>query len=599
MKCTLAAALALSLAALPAAAQTTPSQTLEPKVPMAWNRLRTFEELVDALRILVATHPRLLSMRSIGKTSEGRDLWLVVVNNPDTGPDTAKAAIWIDGNIHGNEVQGGDACLYTLWYLTESYGRIPAVTRLVDERTFYVLPVVNADARAHWFEDPNTAHSSRSGRRPVDEDGDLLADEDGPNDLDGDGEITQMRLATPDGDYRLHPDDPRVLVPVEPGTKGDYAMLGSEGIDDDGDGRVNEDGPGGYDLNRNWPAGWQPDYVQYGAGDYPFSFPETRAIGDFLVAHPNVAAFQSYHNAGGMILRGPGAKEREGVYPGSDVAVYDAIGKKGEELLPYYRYMVIYKDLYTVHGGEVNWAAEGLGIVSFTNELWAGRQLEGDKMVRGPGGDDEDEKPAAGVPSRYRRLAERESELDLVDTLLLGEPYAEWKEVDHPTYGKVEVGGFKRMYGRVPPAWMTEEMLHRNAAFSLYHADEMPRPRLEPVQVVSLGGGLWQVDAAVANTRRIPTITARAADLRAGRRDVFEIAGDAVEVLAGGEVQGRFDRRFVPVEKDPRRLWRPRGLGSHETLRVRWLVRGTGPVVVAYDAEKGGRVEARAELRGE
>jgi hypothetical protein len=64
---------------------------------------------------------------------------------------------------------------------------------------------------------------------------------------------------------------------------------------------VNEDGAGGYDMNRNWPADWQPEWIQGGAGPYPLNWPETRAIGDFLLAHPNVAALQSYHNAGGMM----------------------------------------------------------------------------------------------------------------------------------------------------------------------------------------------------------------------------------------------------------------------------------------------------------
>ena len=85
-------------------------------------------------------------------------------------------------------------------------------------------------------------------------------------------------------------------------------LLGFEGIDNDGDGLVNEDPPGGYDLNRNWPADWQPNYVQNGSRDYPFQLPETRAVANFLLAQPNVAGVQSFHNAGGMILRGPGAE---------------------------------------------------------------------------------------------------------------------------------------------------------------------------------------------------------------------------------------------------------------------------------------------------
>ncbi|MBI4612827.1 MAG: peptidase M14 [Planctomycetes bacterium] len=579
--------LALSLGG--AFAQTFTSQTHEPRVEMAWNRYRSYEDLSAALRRLVEAYPRFVALSSIGKSSQGRDLWLVTVTNPDTGADTAKAAIWIDGNIHGNEVQGGDACLYTIWYLMEYYGRIESVTRLVDQRTFYILPVVNPDGRAAWFGSPNNAHSARSGQKPTDEDRDGAFDEDGYDDLDGDGEITEMRKLSPEGDMIEHPDDPRVLVRAPRGKPGKYLLLGSEGVDNDGDGKVNEDPPGGYDLNRNWPGDWQPEYAQYGAGDYPLSHPESRAIAEFLIGHANVAGFQSYHNAGGMILRGPGAKEREEAYPAADIAVYDAIGKSGEEMLPFYRYMVIWKDLYSVHGGEVTWAYEDLGILAMTNELWSSSQIANRAG--------EDEAPRAdGVDPRYQWMARERAEREEVDRLLLGEPYAPWKEVDHPTYGKIEVGGFRRMYGRVAPAWMIEEMLHRNAAFTLFHASEMPRPEIESVETLSLGGGLFRVDLAVANPHLIPTITARAAQKKIGRRDLAEFLGDGIEVVAGGTIEGRLHERFVPVEKVPSRLWFPNGLGSHARLRVRWIVSGTGTVRVAYDAERGGRVEREVRL---
>ena len=68
-------------------------------------------------------------------------------------------------------------------------------------------------------------------------------------------------------------------------------------------------------MNRNWPTDWQPNYIQFGAGECPLDRPETKAIAEFIMAHPNIAAGQSYHNAGGMILRGPGAAYLEGNYP--------------------------------------------------------------------------------------------------------------------------------------------------------------------------------------------------------------------------------------------------------------------------------------------
>ena len=161
------------------------------------------------------------------------------------------------------------------------------------------------------------------------------------------------------------------MIEAGPDEKGEYEILGAEGIDNDGDGQVNEDGAQfEYDPNRDWGWNWQPNYIQNGAYKYPFSLPENRAVMEFVMKHPNIAAGQSFHNAGGMILRGPGALEDVNTYNAADVQVYDAIGKKGEEIIPGYKYLVVYKDLYSVFGGELDWFYGGRGIYTFSNELW-------------------------------------------------------------------------------------------------------------------------------------------------------------------------------------------------------------------------------------
>ncbi|HET6202402.1 MAG TPA: M14 family metallopeptidase [Planctomycetota bacterium] len=552
-----------------------PAQARNPhKVEIAFNRFYDYDELVGQFRRLHEAYPDLTRLEAIGRSYEGRDLWVLTIANRRTGPEKEKGAMWIDGNVHGNEVQGGEAALYAAWYLLDNYGRLEKATELVDERVFYVLPSQNPDGRAWWFAAANHPHSSRSGKRPVDDDRDGVADEDGPDDLDGDGNLCQMRKRVPDGTHRLDPDDPRVMVPVEPGKTGDWILLGSEGIDNDGDGKVNEDGPGGYDLNRNWPSDWLPHYVQFGAGEYPLSHPESRAIADFLLAHPNVAAVQSFHNNGGMILRGPGAQERGDAYPAADQRVYDRIGADGEFMLPFYRYMVIWRDLYTVHGGFVNWTYEGLGIFSFTNELWNESQYTGGKGDLDP-----------------------KARLKWNDLLMLGEEFVPWHEVDHPQFGRIEVGGFKKMTGRVPPPWMIEEMCHRNAAFCLKHADSMPKVEIEAVETEPIGEGTFGVTAVVRNLGLIPTRSGRAAGKRLGRPDLLTIAGPGIEVVGGGPLPERFRPESVSLVKDePARLVLEEGVGSHERRRFRWIVRGRGEVSVVYDAEKGGVAAARATL---
>ena len=583
--------LLLSLALLSAqAAPATPTQAphqgfsglaagAAPRVEIAWNRLYDYDEIHAHLDRLVALYPQFLSMQVIGHSVENREMRVYTLSNPATGAHDTKPAMWVDGNIHGNEVQGGEAVVYVAWYLLENYGVVPRVTELVDGATFYLCPMLNPDGRASWFRDAHNASSSRSGRQPFDDDGDGLYDEDGPDDLDGDGSITQMRKYTPGvGNLRLNPDDPRLMDPVPPnerGIRGDWTMLGSEGFDNDGDGRNNEDAVGGYDMNRAWPSGWQPEWIQGGAGPYPLYWPETRCVARFWIAHPNIAGVQSYHNAGGMILRGPGY-EAFGEYPREDVAVYDELGRDGEAMLPYYRYMIIWKDLYSVFGGSVTYAYESLGVISFTNELWNTDQMFGDHAEQNSG---------RGANHKFD------------DRLLMGAGFTPWRKFNHPLYGEVEIGGFKKDVGRVPPSFLIEEMTHRNALFAIRHAEAMPKVAIVSTVVSDLGGGLRAVDVEFRNERIIPTRTARAAQKGIGKPDLFTLEGAGVEVLAGGFRTDRFrPERLDFAEREPAALRSERGIPGRGEVRVRWIVRGRGEATVSWQGEKARAVSAPVKL---
>ena len=550
-----------------------------PRVEIPWNRLYDVDEIYAHLDRLAQQWPELLTHQVIGHSVENRELRVYTLNDPATGPDTEKPAMWIDGNVHGNEVQGGEAVVYLAWYLLENKDSNERVRELLSNASFYLLPMVNPDGRAHWFAGAHNAHSSRTGVQPTDDDQDGQFDEDAPNDLDGDGNIVMMRKYVPgEGDFRLDPDDPRRMerVPAnDRGIRGDWIFVGEEGIDDDGDGAINEDPVGGYDMNRSWPSVWMPEHVQFGAGPYPLYWPETRSIARFLIEHTNVAGVQSFHNSGGMILRGPGA-ELYGEYPAADLVAYDEIGKDGEKMLPFYRYMVIWKDLYSVFGGFVTWTYEGLGIVSFSNELWADEQPSPDK----------------------RLSSNREDQLFFDDHLLMGAGFVEWKPYEHPLFGAVEIGGFAKDVGRVPPSFLVEELVHRNALFCMRHAEALPRVVIREPVVTDLGGGVRALDVIIANEHVIPTRTALARDKKIGQPDLIVIEGEGVEVLAGGIRTDRFrPERLELAEREPGRLVREAGLGPREELRVRWIVRGEGTAKVSYRGEKVRDVEREVEVR--
>ncbi len=205
----------------------------EPKVAATWNKYYTYEGITDLCNRMVKAYPGLITMESAGKSYAGRDMIVLTLTDRAKGSHTSKPAYWVDGNIHGNEIQGTEMALYTAWYLCEMYGKNDFITELLGDKTFYIAPTINPDGRAFFTDN---AGSLRSGVMPRDDDRDGLVDEDGFEDLNGDGEISMMRRKTSDGNMKADPADPRKMMPVAPGEKGDYETVGREGIDNDGDG---------------------------------------------------------------------------------------------------------------------------------------------------------------------------------------------------------------------------------------------------------------------------------------------------------------------------------------------------------------------------
>jgi Zinc carboxypeptidase len=556
------------------------------KVRLDFDRWHDVAELQADMKTLEKAYPKFLKYIVLGKSYDGRDIAGMVVNNPDTGPDTSKPAMYIEANIHGNEIQGGEICIYTIWYLMENYGKIDRITALVNERAFYIVPTVNPDGRDYFMHGPGG--NARSGHMPVDDDNDYQFDEDQPTDLNGNGIIEQIRKYVPgQGNYKKSAADPRIMEPVKPGEVGDYILLGQEGLDRDGDGRVSEDGLGGYDPNRNFASDWQPNYIQSGAMDYPFELPEAKAVNDFWLAHPNIAGLQTYHNNGGMILRSPGA-ETAGEYPASDVRAYDELGRNAERMLPYYRYLVIWSGLYTVHGGVTDWANDGLGILSFSNELWNNGQY-----FTSP-----DLKQQQNDPNSP--IAPRVANYFFNDFLEFGDELTDWKEFDHPQFGKVEIGGtFKKTFGRVPPRFMNEELCHRNMAWTLYQADEMPKVALGESKVEKLGDGIFRVWLDVSNPKVAPTILAKAAQNNVVQPDLLTVDGKGVEVLSASWVADKWRPAVAQTidQKDLTRIMLRNGLAGRARKTIQYIIKGAGPITVKYASLKGGTVAKTLTLQ--
>jgi hypothetical protein len=536
----------------------------DPKVQASWNKYYTYEGITELCKKLAKEYPDLVTMESMGKSYQGREIYVLTITDKKAKNPDFKPGFWIDGNIHSTEIQGTEMALYTAWYLCEMYDENTFIKNLLTDKTFYIAPTINPDGREHFI---SVGGYPRSGLVPRDNDRDGLSDEDGNDDMNGDNNISQVRRKNPYGQYITDPKDPRRMIRIEPGEKGEYEMLGMEGVDNDGDGLVNEDGPGGYDGNRDWGFNWEPNYVQSGADKYPFTMPENQAVLDFILKHRNITGSQSFHNSGGLILKGPsiqgGGAE---VYTRTDDVVINAIGKKGEEIIPGYKFITIWKDMYTVYGGELDWWNGAMGCFAYSNELWNSYLMF------------------------YDTTNTDQYEFDRL--LLFEDSFIPWQKADHPVYGEVEIGGFSRNFGRLHPGFLLESDSHRNAAFCIYNAWVTPKLEVKDVRVKTIGGGLKEVTATVENKQMLPTHSGNNLKYRIDPPDYIYLDGG--KVIAGMVVLDKDMGVNREQKKNPRRM-EVSNIEGYQHVDLKWIVRDGSKFTVRVESVKGGRASAESE----
>ncbi|MBN1274112.1 MAG: hypothetical protein JXB26_17750 [Candidatus Aminicenantes bacterium] len=560
-------------------------------IPLSFDHYYTYDMVGEALKALHEAYPEKTQLDLIGKSEEGRAIYGLTISNPETGPALKKPGIYVDGNVHGNEIQAAEVCLYLADYLLGRYGKNPEVTQLVDKKTFYVVPIVNVDGRYHFFADPNTPSSNRSLRRPHDDDRDGLVDEDFPDDLDGDGNICQMRKRDPFGNFKTNPEDERLLVRVKPGEKGEWTILGNEGIDNDGDGLINEDAEGYVDGNRNWGFDWAPEYVQSGAGDYPFSGVGIKAIAKYIIDRPNICMAWDFHNSGGMYLRGPSNKTQN-EFPRGDVEVYDYLGRQSERITPGYRYLIAWKDLYSTYGDVDGFIVQLRGAYFFCGELFVSasesfKSREEEKRAKPESGDD---------MSAYMGMGGRQLErLQFSDNLTQGELYKPWKPFKHPQYGDIEIGGWVKMSSRLPAPFMLKDLVHRNASAVIFSAKQTPEVSLEVFEVKKIGKDLYRVRTRLSNTKAMPSMSYLAQKVKLYPKDMLTLQGKNVEVVAGGRLTNIYFNKVEYKKYKPELQFTfVPGFGKVEH---QFLVSGKNEVTICYVSRFAGELKKTVALK--
>ena len=502
----------------------------QPKVPgeIDWEHYHTSAEIEWFMQKWAREHPGLVTLYEVGRTFGGRPIWQVTLTNAKTGKDTDKPAAFFEGGRHSGEITATESAFYLLWYLVDRYGKDAAVTELLDRKAVYIRPLNNPDGSDMYR---HTAQANRSSVRPHDTDRDGLLDEDPGEDLDGDGYVRDMRerVGKGKGDWELDPRDPkgRLMRRADAG-KGDW-MVYPEGIDNDLDGRYNEDGIGGLDLHRNYPEHWRPEpgedatgrgYTQFGAGEYPLSEPETRSVVLFLLKHPNVGVVNTMDTAVPMHLRPPSTcLSAECMFP-RDLALYQHFDSVGLSITKYPWAGDVFNTYSTrvpvnpvtgdtarpspLFGHSPDYGYFQYGAIWYGDELWNGgreRDYDGNGIV------------------------EQWEVLRYCDETFAGRCFKPWTKHHHPTLGEVEVGGFNpKFYVQNGPPGMMAPWARNQAMFNLYMAQSLPLVEITDAAVAALPGS--QADSAthvmtvtVRNSGRIPTALEQAQRVKIVRPD--------------------------------------------------------------------------------
>ena len=548
-------------------------------------------ELTRLLQDYAAAAPQIVGLSSIGQSFEGRDIWLLTLGNRRSGEDIDRPALWIDGNIHAAELTACTACLYWLHQLLHAYEAGDAQARqLLDTRVVYMVPRLNPDGAELALADRPRHIRSSTRPYPYDEEPiDGLTVED----VDGDGRMLSMRIPDPHGPYKKHPADPRLMTPREPGEfGGEYYRLMPEGTLKNFDGIKISTNPDreGLDLNRNFPAYWRQEYEQKGAGPYPTSEPEVRAMVQFITAHPNIGAAVSFHTHSGVILRPMGTQSDDDMTP-EDLWVYKRFSDLGAKLTGYPAISIFHEFKYhpkEIITGTQDWVYEHLGALFWTVEIWAPNK-------------------EAGIDNyewiHWYRDHPVEDDLKLLkwsDEQCGGQAHVDWYPFRHPQLGMVELGGWDRMnFWRNPPPHLREREAARFPGWLAQIALSLPCLEVLRTEVRALGNDTWRVRLAVANSGYLPSnVSKRAIERKTARGTVFHIhLPPGVTLISGKErLEGPHLDGHAP--KTSLQAFLPNRDITADRAVVEWIVHGARGTAIALTAraDRAGMVRAEVTL---
>ncbi len=453
------------------------------------------ERLTAQLRAWCAAYPQLARMSSLGRTPEGRDVWLVTIG-PD--PDRVRPAAWADGNVHAGELAGSSVALaiaedaLTL-HLDPDALELPApVIARLREILFYVVPRISPDGAECILRTgrivrsvPRDSRVERGTPRWI------------PGDVNGDGLALSMRIQDPGGELVDAPGYPGLLVERTIEDVGPFYKVYPEGLIEHFDGKRVPDpyflGDNPIDLNRNFPWSWAPAHEQIGAGPFPASEPEARGIVEFTTVHPEIFAWCNYHTFGGVLIRPPGHTP-DSKMDQEDLALFRQVEAWMTEHTGYPTVSghdeFLYEPDKPLKGDISEYAYNQRGAIGYVVELWDLFKRLG--MER---------------PPKFVQYYERVTRQDVIKLAWWdrdendGRTFPPWRPFVHPQLGPVEIGGVDPRVGVWnPPLHELSRLCASQTQVFLRVASLAPHLELERIDRHPLPGGVVRVEVRVINT---------------------------------------------------------------------------------------------------
>ncbi len=485
-----------------------------------------YKSLRKRLVSLARQEPNLVRVDSIAQSIDKRKVWVVEVGKCTPlevrgqlltgcteGDRKTRPAVLVTAGIEGNDLIGCSIAVSWLERLIKQYRTDAQITELLETTTIYVVPRLNPDAAEHFFTRPKLETSLNN--KPADDDHDGLVDEDGPEDLNGDGLITWMRVEDKDGNYLLDPVDKRLLLKADylKGEVGAWRYL-TEGIDNDHDEVWNEDGRGGVNFNRNFPYNYK--FFAPDAGIHQVSEAQTRGLAEFIIEHPNIGIVITYGAADNLLKTpagapAPGRRKPMTAIDKEDLGYYRVMGELYREAIG------LSKELESTSepGTFSDWMYFHRGRLSLASRPWSpaiavelSKSAEKDENARQEKAEDNEasNESADSKKDKNKRNEKKRRELNWFDKHA-PEAFIQWQPIDHPDFPgqRVEVGGYAPFSLTNPPASMVEEIVGKHTDFLTTVAQRLGRIGIRKIKTQHMGQEIYDIEIQVENTGFLPT----------------------------------------------------------------------------------------------